>query len=100
MPEMDGFEATAAIRDREKATGEHLPVIAQLQRVGISWRELHKLAFCKGLLKTRSSRIQSLASPYWSQTVVIVQLPLSRARHILAKLCQPWPSLHNFPLRV
>jgi PAS domain S-box-containing protein len=28
MPEMDGFEATAAIRDREKATGAHLPIVA------------------------------------------------------------------------
>src|SRR3984893_10579055 len=28
MPEMDGFEATTAIRDREKTTGEHLPIIA------------------------------------------------------------------------
>jgi CheY-like chemotaxis protein len=28
MPEMDGFEATAAIRQREKATGGHLTVIA------------------------------------------------------------------------
>ena len=28
MPEMDGFQATAAIREREKSTGGHLPVIA------------------------------------------------------------------------
>jgi two-component system sensor histidine kinase/response regulator len=28
MPEMDGFEATAALREREKETGIHLPVIA------------------------------------------------------------------------
>jgi len=28
MPEMDGFEATAALREREKETGTRLPVIA------------------------------------------------------------------------
>jgi two-component system, sensor histidine kinase and response regulator len=28
MPEMDGFEATAVIREKEKASGTHLPVIA------------------------------------------------------------------------
>jgi len=28
MPEMNGFEATAAIRERERAAGTHLPIIA------------------------------------------------------------------------
>jgi CheY-like chemotaxis protein len=28
MPEMDGFQATAAIREKETTTGEHMPVIA------------------------------------------------------------------------
>jgi signal transduction histidine kinase/CheY-like chemotaxis protein len=28
MPEMDGFEATAAIRQAEKATGAHIPIVA------------------------------------------------------------------------
>jgi len=28
MPEMDGFEATSLIREREKTTGKHVPIIA------------------------------------------------------------------------
>jgi CheY-like chemotaxis protein len=28
MPDMDGFEATAAIRSKERAIGKHLPIIA------------------------------------------------------------------------
>jgi CheY-like chemotaxis protein len=28
MPEMNGLEATARIRERESKTGEHLPIIA------------------------------------------------------------------------
>ena len=28
MPQMDGFQATASIRDSEKKTGRHVPIIA------------------------------------------------------------------------
>jgi CheY-like chemotaxis protein len=28
MPEMDGFEATAIIREKERASGQHIPIIA------------------------------------------------------------------------
>jgi signal transduction histidine kinase/AmiR/NasT family two-component response regulator len=28
MPQMDGFQATAAIREKEKTTGDHIPIVA------------------------------------------------------------------------
>jgi two-component system sensor histidine kinase/response regulator len=39
MPEMDGFEATAAIRDREKDTGAHIPIVAMTARAMSGDRE-------------------------------------------------------------
>jgi two-component system sensor histidine kinase/response regulator len=39
MPEMDGFEATAAIRELEKASGSHLPVIAMTAHARLGDRE-------------------------------------------------------------
>jgi two-component system, sensor histidine kinase and response regulator len=39
MPEMDGFEATAAIRAREKDTGTHIPIVAMTARAMSGDRE-------------------------------------------------------------
>ncbi len=39
MPEMDGFEATAAIREKETRSGEHMPIIAMTAHAMIGDRE-------------------------------------------------------------
>ena len=39
MPEMDGLEATAAIRQREAATGGHVPIVAMTAHVLSAFRD-------------------------------------------------------------
>jgi PAS domain S-box-containing protein len=39
MPEMDGFEATARIREQERSTGEHIPIVAMTAHVTKGDRE-------------------------------------------------------------
>ncbi len=39
MPEMDGFDATRAIRDKEKITGEHIPIVAMTAHAMVGDRE-------------------------------------------------------------
>jgi signal transduction histidine kinase/DNA-binding response OmpR family regulator len=40
MPEMDGLEATIAIRQREKVSGKHIPIIAMTAHAMVGDREL------------------------------------------------------------
>jgi CheY-like chemotaxis protein len=44
MPEMDGFQATAAIRAKERQTGRHLPVVAMTAHAMAGDREKCLLA--------------------------------------------------------
>jgi len=39
MPEMDGFEATSRIREHEKSTGQHIPIIALTAHAMVGDRE-------------------------------------------------------------
>ena len=39
MPEMNGLEATTAIRDRERGTGRHVPIVAMTARAMLGDRE-------------------------------------------------------------
>ncbi len=39
MPQMNGFEATAAIREKEKSSGQHLPVIAMTAHAMVGDKE-------------------------------------------------------------
>ena len=39
MPEMDGVEATKVIRDKEKLTGSHIPIVAMTAHAMIGDKE-------------------------------------------------------------
>ena len=55
MPEMDGFEATKRIREKEKATGTHVPIIAVTALAMKATRSVAWLAVWMGTCRSLSS---------------------------------------------
>jgi len=88
MPEMDGFTATSAIRQQEKTTGKHIPIVALTARAMKGDRERCLAAGMDEYLTKPISREEieatiarlfdtkehSLESPYWSRSKMLKQM--------------------------
>jgi CheY-like chemotaxis protein/HPt (histidine-containing phosphotransfer) domain-containing protein len=80
MPEMDGFEATRAIRELEKSTGKHIPIIAMT---------------ASAMRGDRESCIASGMDDYMSKPVGRQQL-IAVLKRWLGKDGPPTPATMNF----
>jgi two-component system sensor histidine kinase/response regulator len=75
MPEMDGFEATAVIREREKHSGAHIPIVALTAHAMKSDRERCLSAGMDGYLSKpiRSQELDDLLETYLARRTGTVQ---------------------------
>jgi len=77
MPEMDGFEATAAIREREKDNGGHMPIIALTAHAMKGDMERCLTAGMDGYLSKpiRPQELDNLLEKYLARRAETVQVP-------------------------
>jgi len=69
MPEMDGFEVTAAIRETEKQTGAHIPIIAMTAHAMDGYKERCLAGGMDGYLTKPIRRDLLLAALEFCQTL-------------------------------
>jgi two-component system sensor histidine kinase/response regulator len=77
MPEMDGFEATAAIREREKHHGAHVPIIALTAHAMKGDKERCLVAGMDGYLSKpiRSQDLDEILEKYLSRQTATAPAP-------------------------
>jgi CheY-like chemotaxis protein len=77
MPEMDGFEATAAIREKEKHNGARVPIIALTAHAMKGDRERCLAAGMDGYLSKpiRSQELDEILETYLARRTGAVQVP-------------------------
>jgi len=77
MPEMDGFEATAAIRENEKHNGTHIPIIALTAHAMKGDKERCLAAGMDGYLTKpiRSQELDEILETYLARRTGTVQVP-------------------------
>jgi PAS domain S-box-containing protein len=77
MPEMDGFEATAAIREKEKHSGAQIPIIALTAHAMKGDRERCLAAGMDGYLSKpiRSQELDEILETYLARRTGTVQVP-------------------------
>ncbi|MBK7259463.1 MAG: response regulator [Ignavibacteriae bacterium] len=96
MPEMDGFQATAIIRDREKETGDHIPIIAMTAHAMSGYKEKCLDAGMDDYLSkpVRANQLLEFLSRLGPRTITPVppRQPVAAA----AALDQPSPDVPHF----